>query len=44
MEGGDLGRGKRARAACGGYICFEDEADPMDNLGARFMASQRPHL
>ncbi|MFD5434767.1 transposase [Kitasatospora sp. NPDC127067] len=24
--GGDLGRGKRARAACGGYICFEDEA------------------
>ena len=26
MEGGDLGGGKRARAACGGYICFEDEA------------------
>lgn len=26
MDGGDLGRGKRARAACGGYICFEDEA------------------
>ena len=26
VEGGDLGRGKRARAACGGYICFEDEA------------------
>ncbi|WP_434091478.1 IS630 family transposase [Streptomyces bluensis] len=26
LEGGDLGRGKRARAACGGYICFEDEA------------------
>ncbi|MFF2206282.1 transposase [Streptomyces sp. NPDC058145] len=23
---GDLGGGKRARAACGGYICFEDEA------------------
>ncbi|NSL43630.1 transposase [Streptomyces sp. 8P21H-1] len=21
-----MGRGKRARAACGGYICFEDEA------------------
>ncbi|MER5535381.1 transposase [Streptomyces mirabilis] len=26
MEGGDLGRGKRARAVCGGYLCFEDEA------------------
>ncbi|WP_457663793.1 IS630 family transposase [Streptomyces europaeiscabiei] len=26
LEGGDLGRGRRARAACGGYICFEDEA------------------
>lgn len=26
VEGGDLGRGKRTRAACGGYICFEDEA------------------
>ncbi|MCX4597483.1 IS630 family transposase [Streptomyces sp. NBC_01549] len=26
VEGGDLGGGKRARAACGGYICFEDEA------------------
>ncbi|MET8290836.1 transposase [Streptomyces sp. NPDC005132] len=26
MEGGDLGRGKRTRADCGGYICFEDEA------------------
>ncbi|MFD9797156.1 transposase [Streptomyces sp. NPDC059070] len=26
MEGGDLGGGKRARAACGGYVCFEDEA------------------
>ncbi|MFE2531358.1 transposase [Streptomyces sp. NPDC059371] len=26
MEGGDPGRGKRARAACGGYVCFEDEA------------------
>lgn len=26
MEGDDLGRGERARAACGGYICFEDEA------------------
>ncbi|MEU5590303.1 transposase [Streptomyces chrestomyceticus] len=25
-EGGDLGRGKRSRAACGGYLCFEDEA------------------
>ncbi|MFD3678212.1 hypothetical protein [Streptomyces sp. NPDC058613] len=24
--GGDLGGGKRARAACGGYVCFEDEA------------------
>lgn len=21
-----MGRGKGARAACGGYICFEDEA------------------
>lgn len=26
VEGGDLGGGKWARAACGGYICFEDEA------------------
>ncbi|MFE9804822.1 transposase [Streptomyces goshikiensis] len=26
MEGGDLGGGKRARAARGGYVCFEDEA------------------
>uniref|UniRef100_UPI0035A248FF transposase n=1 Tax=Streptomyces poonensis TaxID=68255 RepID=UPI0035A248FF len=26
MEGGDLGGGKRTRAACGGYLCFEDEA------------------
>ncbi|WP_456154780.1 IS630 family transposase [Streptomyces chartreusis] len=26
VEGGDLGGGRRARAACGGYICFEDEA------------------
>ncbi|MEU1404792.1 transposase [Streptomyces sp. NPDC005728] len=26
MDGGDLGRGKRARAACEGYTCFEDEA------------------
>jgi hypothetical protein len=26
VEGGDLGGGKRVRAACGGYICFEDEA------------------
>nr|WP_301364504.1 transposase [Streptomyces xanthophaeus] len=26
MAGGDLGGGKRARAACGGYVCFEDEA------------------
>lgn len=26
VEGGDLGGGKRAGAACGGYICFEDEA------------------
>jgi transposase len=26
VEGGDLGGGKGARAACGGYICFEDEA------------------
>ncbi|WP_369776428.1 transposase [Streptomyces sp. R33] len=26
MEGGDLGGGKRVRAACGGYVCFEDEA------------------
>ncbi|WP_249040283.1 IS630 family transposase [Streptomyces chryseus] len=26
VEGGDLGGGKRARAACGGYVCFEDEA------------------
>ncbi|MER7485032.1 transposase [Streptomyces sp. NPDC126497] len=26
MEGGDLGGGKRARAACGGYLCLEDEA------------------
>ncbi|MFD8793792.1 transposase [Streptomyces vinaceus] len=26
MERGDLGGGKRTRAACGGYICFEDEA------------------
>ncbi|UYQ65356.1 IS630 family transposase [Streptomyces peucetius] len=26
VEGGDLGGGKRARAASGGYICFEDEA------------------
>ncbi|MEU1459036.1 transposase [Streptomyces avermitilis] len=26
VEGGDLGRGKRTRTACGGYICFEDEA------------------
>jgi hypothetical protein len=26
VEGGDLGGGKSARAACGGYICFEDEA------------------
>ncbi|WP_373408212.1 transposase [Streptomyces sp. 13-12-16] len=25
MEGGDLGGGGRARAACGGYLCFEDE-------------------
>nr|WP_319949628.1 transposase [Streptomyces halobius] len=24
--GGDLGGGRRARAACGGCICFEDEA------------------
>ncbi|MEV6535784.1 transposase [Streptomyces sp. NPDC051639] len=27
MEGGDLGGGKRARAACGGWICFENEAE-----------------
>ncbi|WSK89957.1 transposase [Streptomyces sp. NBC_01278] len=26
MEGGDLGGGKGVRAACGGYVCFEDEA------------------
>ncbi|MFD7163665.1 transposase [Streptomyces violascens] len=26
MDGGDLGGGKSARAACGGYLCFEDEA------------------
>lgn len=26
MEGGDLSGGKSARAACGGWICFEDEA------------------
>lgn len=26
MEGGGLGGGKSARAACGGWICFEDEA------------------
>ncbi|MEU0707593.1 IS630 family transposase [Streptomyces lavendulocolor] len=26
LEGGDLDGGKRARAACGEYICFEDEA------------------
>ncbi|MFH8841919.1 transposase [Streptomyces sp. NPDC017868] len=26
MEGGDLDGGKRARAVCGGYVCFEDEA------------------
>lgn len=26
MEGGDLGAGKTTRAACGGFICFEDEA------------------
>ncbi|MFK0047531.1 transposase [Streptomyces sp. NPDC090741] len=26
MSGGDLGGGRRARAACGGYVCFEDEA------------------
>ncbi|WUJ00934.1 winged helix-turn-helix domain-containing protein [Streptomyces sp. NBC_00391] len=26
VEGGDLGGDKRVRAACGGYICFEDEA------------------
>nr|WP_234327961.1 winged helix-turn-helix domain-containing protein [Streptomyces sp. NRRL F-2664] len=26
VEGGDLGGGKRARSACGGYVCFEDEA------------------
>lgn len=26
LEGGDLERGKGARAACGGYVCFEDEA------------------
>ncbi len=26
MEGGDLGGGRRARAVCGGYIFFEDEA------------------
>lgn len=26
VEGGDLGGGKRVRAACGGYICFDDEA------------------
>ena len=26
MEGGDLGGGKSARAACDGFICFEDEA------------------
>ncbi|MER7780683.1 IS630 family transposase [Streptomyces sp. NPDC096191] len=26
VDGGDLGRGKRARAACDGWICFEDEA------------------
>jgi putative transposase len=25
VEGGDLGGGKKARAACGGFICFEDE-------------------
>ncbi|GGR10495.1 hypothetical protein GCM10010219_13980 [Streptomyces netropsis] len=26
MEGGDLGGGKSARAACGDFICFEDKA------------------
>ncbi|MEU5092678.1 transposase [Streptomyces sp. NPDC021356] len=26
MEGGDVGGARRARAACGGYICLEDEA------------------
>lgn len=26
VAGGALGGGKRARAACGGYVCFEDEA------------------
>lgn len=26
MEGGDLGGGKSTRAACDGFICFEDEA------------------
>lgn len=26
MEGGDLGGGTRARAACEGYVCVEDEA------------------
>ncbi|MDQ0605128.1 hypothetical protein QF037_009473 [Streptomyces canus] len=32
MEGGDLGQGKRARAACGGYICFENEAGFAEQL------------
>jgi hypothetical protein len=27
VEGDGLGGGRRVRAACGGYICFEDEAD-----------------
>ncbi|MEU6974307.1 transposase [Kitasatospora aureofaciens] len=26
MDGGDLGGGKSARAACDGWLCFEDEA------------------
>ncbi len=26
VEGGDLGGGKRARAACGGYVCFEERS------------------
>ena len=29
----NLGGGKRVRAACGGYICFEDEASPADRPG-----------
>ncbi|GAA2815892.1 hypothetical protein ACFQ0M_00280 [Kitasatospora aburaviensis] len=26
MEGGDLDGGRSARAACDGWLCFEDEA------------------